>query len=133
MKKLFVLTVGLFVFFGCGGKQQETFHEYNPLMEEYERIFNDKETKNVYVGGLLGGSGKTITATFPEIISIAVKEAAIEKKAIQYNCKKCPDNYLKVLAVPEKWEENCVIIQVNLMRREEVLKEESYRVCRKRK
>ncbi|WP_457641757.1 hypothetical protein [Persephonella sp.] len=134
MAKIFFLVTIIFIIFsGCASKQEKQleFTEYNPLMEEYENIISDKKTKNVFKGGLLGGSGKTITATFSEIVSIAVKEAVIENKEVRYNCEKCKDNYIKVIATPKKIDKKCSIVKVKYIRREFLIKEEKYRVCRK--
>ncbi len=132
MKKA-VLAVAGIIMVSCASKNEDygKFKEYNPLMEVYEEIFNDEKTENVFRGGLLGGSGKTLTVSFPEIVSIAVKEAASEKKKVQYNCIKCKDNYLKIIVIPEKWKNNCGIVKVKYMRREETLKEDSFRVCKR--
>ncbi|ACO03625.1 MAG TPA: hypothetical protein DEP48_06500 [Persephonella sp.] len=133
MKKAALAVAGIVIFSGCASKQEQQtkFKEYNPLMEVYEEVFYDEKTENVFKGGLLGGSGKTLTVTFPEIVSIAVKEAAAQNKKIQYNCVKCKDNYLKIIAIPEEWNNNCGIVKVKYMRREDTLKEESFRVCKR--
>ncbi|WP_457644105.1 hypothetical protein [Persephonella sp.] len=133
MKKAVLAVAGLFILSGCAVNQnsQSKFVEYNPIMEVYEEIFHDNKTESVFRGGLLGGSGKIITVSFPEIVSIAVKEAASMKKSVQYNCVKCKDNYLKIIAVPAEWKDNCGIVKVKYMRREDTLKEESFRVCKR--